>query len=58
MVPVGKSRQMQQLRSELQQIAANPAPVLLIGEPGTGREAFARYLYTSALRVQFSRSSH
>ncbi|MGH8309162.1 MAG: response regulator, partial [Steroidobacteraceae bacterium] len=45
MVPVGKSRVMQQMRSELQQIAANPSSVLLIGEPGSGREAFARYLH-------------
>jgi two-component system nitrogen regulation response regulator NtrX len=45
MVPVGKSKQMQQLRTELQQIAANPSSVLLIGEPGSGREAFARYLH-------------
>jgi two-component system nitrogen regulation response regulator NtrX len=51
MVPVGKSRQMQQLRSELQQIAANPAPVLLIGEPGTGREAFARFVHERAPRA-------
>jgi len=43
MVPVGKSKQMQQLRTELQQIAANPSSVLLIGEPGSGREAFARW---------------
>src|ERR1022692_3908491 len=40
MVPVGKSKQMQQLRTELQQIAGNPSSVLLIGEPGSGREAF------------------
>ncbi|HZO22735.1 MAG TPA: sigma-54 dependent transcriptional regulator, partial [Steroidobacteraceae bacterium] len=45
MVPVGKSKQMQQLRGELQQIALNPSTVLLIGEPGSGREAFARYLH-------------
>jgi two-component system, NtrC family, nitrogen regulation response regulator NtrX len=44
-LPAGKSRVMQQLRAELQQIAANPSPVLLIGEPGAGREAFARYLH-------------
>ena len=44
-VPIGKSRLMQQLRAELQQIAANPSPVLLVGEPGSGREAFARYLH-------------
>lgn len=45
MVPVGKSKQMQQLRTELQQIASNPSSVLLVGEPGSGREAFARYLH-------------
>src|SRR6476661_6782401 len=51
MVPVGKSKIMQQLRAELQQIAANPSSVLLIGEPGTGREAFARYLHEQSPRV-------
>jgi two-component system, NtrC family, nitrogen regulation response regulator NtrX len=51
MVPVGKSKQMQQLRTELQQIAANPSSVLLIGEPGSGREAFARYLHERSARA-------
>jgi two-component system, NtrC family, nitrogen regulation response regulator NtrX len=51
MVPVGKSKQMQQLRTELQQIAANPSSVLLIGEPGSGREAFARYLHERGSRA-------
>ena len=51
MAPVGKSRQMQQLRTELQQIAENPSFVLLIGEPGTGREAFARYLHERSARA-------
>jgi two-component system nitrogen regulation response regulator NtrX len=50
-VPIGKSRVMQQLRAELQQIAANPSPVLLIGEPGSGREAFARYLHERGPRA-------
>src|SRR5258708_4600606 len=50
-VPIGKSRLMQQLRSEAQQMAANPSPVLLIGEPGTGREAFARYLHEHGPRA-------
>ena len=52
MVPVGKSMLMQQLRLELQQIAANPSPVLLIGEPGSGREAFARYLHERSSRAE------
>jgi two-component system nitrogen regulation response regulator NtrX len=51
MVPVGKSKQMQQLRTELQQIAVNPASVLLVGEPGSGREAFARYLHERGPRA-------
>jgi two-component system nitrogen regulation response regulator NtrX len=51
MVAVGKSRQMQQLREELQQIAGNPSAVLLVGEPGSGREAFARYLHERSPRA-------
>lgn len=52
MVPVGKSKLMQQLRAELQQIASNPSSVLLVGEPGTGREAFARYLHEQSPRAR------
>jgi two-component system, NtrC family, nitrogen regulation response regulator NtrX len=50
-VPLGKSKLMQQLRAEAQQIAANPSAVLLIGEPGSGREAFARYLHERGPRA-------
>jgi len=50
-IPLGKSRLMQQLRTELQQIAPNPSSVLLIGEPGSGREAFARYLHEHGPRA-------
>jgi len=50
-VPMGKSRLMQQLRAELQQLAPNPSPVLLVGEPGSGREAFARYLHARGPRA-------
>jgi len=50
-VPIGKSKQMQQLRTELQQIASNPSSVLLIGEPGSGREAFARYVHERSARA-------
>jgi two-component system nitrogen regulation response regulator NtrX len=49
--PIGKSRLMQQLRAELQQMAANPSPLLLIGEPGSGREAFARYVHEHGARA-------
>jgi DNA-binding NtrC family response regulator len=51
MLPAGKSKLMQQLRAELQQIAANPSSVLIVGEPGTGREAFARYLHEQGPRA-------
>ena len=44
--PVGRSRLMQQLREQVQQVAAHDAPVLFVGEMGTGREAFARYMHT------------
>ncbi len=50
-IPIGRSKLMQQLRAELVQIAANDSPVLLIGETGTGREAFARYLHDNSPRM-------
>ncbi|MBS0394605.1 MAG: sigma-54-dependent Fis family transcriptional regulator [Proteobacteria bacterium] len=49
--PVGKSRLMQGLREQIQQIAPRDAPVLLLGESGTGREAFARYLHSLGPRA-------
>ncbi|MGQ0430473.1 MAG: sigma-54-dependent transcriptional regulator [Gammaproteobacteria bacterium] len=49
--PVGKSRLMQKLREQVQQVAAHSAPVLFVGEPGTGREAFARYLHSLGPRA-------
>jgi two-component system nitrogen regulation response regulator NtrX len=50
-VPIGKSRLMQQLRAELQQLAANLSPLLFIGEPGSGREACARDLHEHGPRA-------
>ena len=50
--PAGKSKLMQQLRSELQQLAGHASPVLLIGEPGSGREVFARYLHARGSRAE------
>ncbi|MBV6418650.1 MAG: DNA-binding transcriptional regulator NtrC [Steroidobacteraceae bacterium] len=44
MVPVGKSAVMRQLRTELSQLA-HGVRVLFVGETGSGREAFARYLH-------------
>ena len=49
--PVGKSRIMKQLRDQVQQVAAHDAPVLFVGEMGTGREAFARYMHSLGPRA-------
>ena len=48
--PVGKSRKMRELRERVQHIAPHDTPVLIIGETGTGREAFARYLHSLGTR--------
>ncbi len=39
------------VRSSLQQIAASSSPVLILGEPGTGRSVLARLLHTSSPRA-------
>jgi DNA-binding NtrC family response regulator len=52
--PVGKSRMMQRLREQVQQVAGHDAPVMLVGEAGTGREAFARYMHTLGPRASGS----
>jgi two-component system nitrogen regulation response regulator NtrX len=49
--PTGKSRVMQQLREQIQRAAGSDAPVLLLGELGTGRETFARYLHEHSPRA-------
>jgi DNA-binding NtrC family response regulator len=48
--PVGRSRLMRDLREQVKQIAPHEAPVLLLGETGTGREAFARYIHAISRR--------
>jgi two-component system nitrogen regulation response regulator NtrX len=42
--PIGKSEVMRVLRDQVQRVANHDAHTLLTGEPGSGREAFARYL--------------
>ena len=49
--PAGKSRAMQQARADLARAASGRDPVLLVGEHGTGREAFARYLHGQGPRA-------
>ena len=52
LAPVGKSRLMKALRDQVQRVAPHDTAVLLSGEPGTGREAFARYLHSLSQRAQ------
>jgi DNA-binding NtrC family response regulator len=51
LAPVGRSRLMRDLREQVKQIAPHEAPVLVVGEPGTGREAFARYIHSLSSRA-------
>ena len=52
MTPVGRSKLMQSLREKVQQYANHDSPVLLTGEAGTGRAAFARYIHALSDRVE------
>jgi len=51
LAPVGRSALMQGLREKVQQYAEHDESVLLSGEPGTGRGAFARYLHALSGRA-------
>ncbi len=51
LAPVGRSEKMKSLRETVQQYAGHDSSVLLIGEPGTGRGAFARYIHMLSARA-------
>lgn len=51
LAPVGKSKLMQALRERVQQYARHDGSVLLSGEPGTGRGAFAQYMHALSRRA-------
>ena len=51
LAPVGRSALMQALRDKVKQYARHDAAVLISGEPGTGRSAFARYLHALSNRA-------
>ena len=51
LAPVGRSGLMQALRDKVKQYARHDGPVLVSGEPGTGRTAFARYLHALSGRA-------
>ncbi len=50
LAPVGRSALMQGLRERVQQYARHDGSVLISGEPGTGRSAFARYMHALSRR--------
>ena len=52
LTPVGRSKMMQSLRDKVQQYANYDTPVLLVGEAGTGRGAFARYIHALSDRSE------
>jgi two-component system nitrogen regulation response regulator NtrX len=49
-VPIGKSKVTQALREQVHNAASSSSPVLLMGELGSGREAYARYLHSLSPR--------
>ena len=52
--PIGKSRVMQALREQVKRVAQHDTPVLIAGEPGSGREAFGRYVHSLSGRAHAS----
>ena len=50
--PVRRSRLMKELREKVQQYARHDSPVLLRGEPGTGRGPFARSMHALSNRAE------
>ncbi len=48
--PVGHSAVIQRLREQVKRIAQHDSWVLISGEPGSGRETFARYLHANSGR--------
>lgn len=48
--PIGKSKIMQNLRTQIARIAEHDTPVLMYGESGTDKEMFARYLHSFSPR--------
>jgi DNA-binding NtrC family response regulator len=48
--PIGHSPVMQRLREQVKRVAQHDTWVLIAGEPGSGRETFARYLHAHSLR--------
>jgi DNA-binding NtrC family response regulator len=50
-MPMGKAKVTHLLRDQVQHAATSSSPVLLVGELGSGREAYARYLHSLSARA-------
>lgn len=48
--PIGHSTVIQRLREQVKRVAQHDSWVLISGEPGSGRETFARYLHANSAR--------
>jgi DNA-binding NtrC family response regulator len=57
LAPAGRSQLMKGLRERVQQFARHDGSVLMSGEPGTGRGAFARYMHALSRRADESLTS-
>lgn len=49
---IGKSRLMQQLREDVERVAATDTWALIVGEPGSGRANAGRYLHQRSARAE------
>jgi DNA-binding NtrC family response regulator len=48
--PIGKSAALERLKEQLRRLAQHDARLLLVGEPGSGKETLARYLHANSPR--------
>jgi DNA-binding NtrC family response regulator len=48
--PIGSSRAMQSLRSQIERLAGHDTWLLMTGEPGSGKESLARWLHERSAR--------
>lgn len=48
--PIGKSATIERLKDQVKRLGQHDTRVLLTGEPGSGKETFARYLHLNSMR--------
>lgn len=48
--PIGHSELVQKLRNQVLRIAMHDTPVLIFGEPGTGKKVYGRFLHNHSVR--------